>query len=59
MDSEQLKSLKSIDGKSLADKLALMIGTVGENASLKRALCIQAGPGIHLTGKGVTDDQTA
>lgn len=50
LDSEQLKSLKSIDGKSLADKLALMIGTVGENASLKRALCIQAGPGIHLTG---------
>ncbi|XP_072390062.1 elongation factor Ts, mitochondrial [Diabrotica undecimpunctata] len=50
LDSEQLKNLKATDGKSLADRLALMIGTVGENASLKRALCIRAGDGIHLTG---------
>lgn len=46
-----MKSLKANDGKSLADKLALMIGNVGENATLKRALGIKVDDGIYLTGK--------
>ncbi|KAJ8926981.1 hypothetical protein NQ314_020606 [Rhamnusium bicolor] len=50
LDTEQLKNLKTNDGKSLADKLALMIGAVGENATLKRAMCLKAGNGIFLTG---------
>ena len=50
MDIEQLKELNSDDGKSLADHVALMIGSVGENASLKRALCLRTDPesGIHV-----------
>ncbi|CAG9768454.1 unnamed protein product [Ceutorhynchus assimilis] len=50
LDADQLKTLKASDGKSLADKLALMIGTVGENASLKRAIGIRVNNGIYLTG---------
>lgn len=50
LDAEQLKNLKANDGKSLADKLALMIGTVGENAVLKRALCLKTAKGVHLAG---------
>ncbi|KAG5878488.1 hypothetical protein JTB14_010273 [Gonioctena quinquepunctata] len=38
LDAEQLKNLKAEDGKSLADKLAMAIGTLGENATLKRAM---------------------
>nr|XP_023012075.1 elongation factor Ts, mitochondrial isoform X2 [Leptinotarsa decemlineata] len=49
LDAEQLKNLKAADGKLLADKLALAIGTLGENATLKRALCLKAGNGIHLS----------
>ncbi|XP_050309827.1 elongation factor Ts, mitochondrial isoform X2 [Anthonomus grandis grandis] len=49
-DTEQLRSLKGNDGKSLADKLALMIGNVGENATLKRAVGIKVSEGIHLAG---------
>ncbi|XP_056635685.1 elongation factor Ts, mitochondrial [Diorhabda sublineata] len=50
LDSEQLKQLKTPDGKILADRLALMIGTVGENAILKRAMCLKVGNGVYLTG---------
>ncbi|CAH1117609.1 unnamed protein product [Phaedon cochleariae] len=50
LDAEQLKSLKTLDGKSLADQLAMMIGIVGENATLKRALCLKAGNGVQLSG---------
>lgn len=49
-DAEQLKQLKVLDGKTLADKLALLIGLVGENASLKRALGFKVQNGIYLTG---------
>ncbi|CAG9863346.1 unnamed protein product [Phyllotreta striolata] len=61
LDSEQLKNLKLDDGKSLADRLALMIGTVGENASLKRAMCIKTAPEIRLAGyahPSSNDDKT-
>ncbi|XP_018574167.1 elongation factor Ts, mitochondrial [Anoplophora glabripennis] len=60
LDAEQLKNLKTNDGKSLADKLALMIGMVGENAVLKRAMCLKTGNGVHLSGyahpSGITSD---
>ncbi|XP_066138032.1 elongation factor Ts, mitochondrial isoform X2 [Euwallacea fornicatus] len=50
LDSDHLMSLKTDDGKSLGDKLALMIGSVGENALLKRAVGVKVANGIHLSG---------
>lgn len=50
LDQEQLKTLPASDGKPLADHVALMIGTVGENASLRRAVCFKGDTGILLTG---------
>nr|CAI5818993.1 unnamed protein product [Callosobruchus analis] len=51
LDTEQLKGLHfENDGKRLADKLALMIGTVGENATLKQGIGLKACEGIHLVG---------
>lgn len=50
LNSEALKQIKLDDGKSLGDHLALMIGTVGENASLNRAICYKAPQSINLTG---------
>ncbi|CAK1544201.1 unnamed protein product [Leptosia nina] len=41
LDSEQLGNL-SIDGKKLSEVLALFIGSVGENAVLRRAECWKA-----------------
>lgn len=38
------------DGKTLGDHLALLIGTVGENASLKRALCFKTNNELKLYG---------
>lgn len=48
LDTEQLKSLQVQDGKTLADRLALMIGTVGENASLRRALGLKYDNSVNL-----------
>lgn len=50
LNSEALKQIKLADGKSLGDHLALMIGTVGENASLNRAICYKAPENINLIG---------
>ncbi|XP_050078171.1 elongation factor Ts, mitochondrial [Anopheles maculipalpis] len=50
LNSEALKQIVLEDGKSLGDHLALMIGTVGENASLNRAICFKAPESIQLTG---------
>ncbi|KAJ9589752.1 hypothetical protein L9F63_017054 [Diploptera punctata] len=50
LDSERLKSLSCEDGKSLADHTALLIGNVGENVTLRRAYCLQAGEGISVAG---------
>lgn len=41
LDSEQLANL-SVDGKKLSEVMALFIGTVGENAVLRRAECWKA-----------------
>lgn len=50
LESDSLKNLKTSDGKTLADHLALMIGTVGENASLKRAICYKSPAGVSIAG---------
>lgn len=42
MDSEQLGNLSTESGKKLSEVLALFIGTVGENAVLRRAECWKA-----------------
>lgn len=48
--SESLKNLLSNDGKKLSDGLALMIGSVGENASLRRAVCFKVPESVQLHG---------
>lgn len=62
LDADDLKSLKLSDGKTLADHLALMIGTVGENASLRRALIYKSNDTLHLSSyahpSGVAKNET-
>lgn len=49
LETEQLKGLKSSDSTTLADKVALMIGTVGENATLRRGFGLKAThPSVYL-----------
>ncbi|KAK9727692.1 Elongation factor TS [Popillia japonica] len=46
LDVEQINQLKALDGKPLGDHVALMIGTLGENASLRRAMVLTAAPSL-------------
>lgn len=48
--TESLKNLMSSNNKKLADEMALMIGSVGENAQLKRAVCFKVPQSIQLIG---------
>uniref|UniRef100_A0A336L310 Elongation factor Ts, mitochondrial n=1 Tax=Culicoides sonorensis TaxID=179676 RepID=A0A336L310_CULSO len=48
--SDALKDISCQDGKTLGDHLALLIGTVGENATLKRAICYKAPESVSLVG---------
>lgn len=49
MEAEELKKLQTSDGTALIDKVALMIGSVGENATLRRGYCFKtAQPSIRL-----------
>lgn len=48
--TESLKNLMSSNNKKLADEMALMIGSVGENAQLKRAVCFKVPSSIQLIG---------
>ncbi|XP_049787131.1 elongation factor Ts, mitochondrial [Schistocerca cancellata] len=50
LDNERLKTLPVNDGKTLADHLALLIGTVGENLALRRAVCFHVGTDVKLAG---------
>lgn len=50
LETETLRNLKLDDGKTLGDHLALMIGVVGENASLKRAICYKTPEAVRLCG---------
>lgn len=49
-EAEALKNLRMADGKTLGDHLALLIGTVGENASIKRAICFKTSNDLQLAG---------
>lgn len=48
--ADGLRGIQGLEGKSLGDELALMIGSVGENASLRRATCFKAAEPITLFG---------
>lgn len=48
--TESLKNLVGSTNKKLADEMALMIGSVGENATLKRAVCFKVPETIQLIG---------
>lgn len=50
LGAEGLRAIQGLEGKSLGDELALMIGNVGENASLRRATCFKAAEPITLFG---------
>lgn len=50
MGTDALVKLRVEDGKTLGDHIALMIGTVGENATLKRAICYKVPESITLEG---------
>ncbi|KAG7311253.1 hypothetical protein JYU34_002285 [Plutella xylostella] len=51
LDSEQLANLTLDGGKKLSEVLALFIGTVGENAVLRRAECWRANEaGVRVAG---------
>ncbi|XP_076291866.1 elongation factor Ts, mitochondrial [Lasioglossum baleicum] len=45
-----INSLPVGDGKNLGDHSALTIGSVGENINIRRALCINVQPDVHLYG---------
>lgn len=47
-DSDSLKRIQLGDGKPLSDHLALIIGKVGENASLRRATCFKVTNSVTL-----------
>ncbi|XP_037927570.1 elongation factor Ts, mitochondrial [Teleopsis dalmanni] len=49
-ESEALMKLSDGEGKSLGDHLALLIGTVGENATIKRAICFKTNNDVQLSG---------
>lgn len=48
--TESLKNLMSSNNKKLSDEMALVIGSVGENAQLKRAVCFKVPQSIQLIG---------
>lgn len=48
--TESLKNLITSSNKKLVDEMALMIGSVGENATLKRAVCFKVPETIQLVG---------
>ena len=50
LDADALKALPTIDGKTVADHSALAIGTLGENLSVKRALCMNVPSDVYLSG---------
>ncbi|XP_060644978.1 elongation factor Ts, mitochondrial [Drosophila nasuta] len=49
-DADALKNLETPQGGNLADHLALLIGAIGENASIRRALCFKVNNDLMLTG---------
>ncbi|KAK5646417.1 hypothetical protein RI129_004881 [Pyrocoelia pectoralis] len=49
LDSDELCKLQAANGKTLSEQLILMIGSLGENATLRRAVCFKADNDIHLS----------
>lgn len=49
-EKDALTNLRTDDGKTLGDHLALLIGIVGENATMKRAICFKANNELQLSG---------
>lgn len=49
-EAETLKHMKAGDGKTLGDHLALLIGSVGENAFIKRAVCFKTNEELRIAG---------
>lgn len=47
---DTINDLIANDGKSLSDHSALIIGNVGENINIRRAMCMSVQPGVHLYG---------
>lgn len=45
-----MRNLKAPDGKILGDHLALLIGTVGENTVMRRAICFKTNNDLKLAG---------
>lgn len=45
-----MKKISYEDGKTLGDHLALLIGTVGENTNLRRAICYKVPDSLQLVG---------
>lgn len=50
LDSLQLRTLKAPNGKKLEDEAALLVSQVGENVSLKRALCLNVTDDLLVSG---------
>lgn len=48
--TESLKNLTGQNDRKLSDELAMVIGSVGENASMKRAVCFKVPESIQLIG---------
>ena len=49
-DSAQLKNLVSPGGKSLEDEVALLVSQIGENVSLRRAMCLKVADDLLVAG---------
>lgn len=49
-DGDALKNLRTDEGRTLGDHLALLIGAMGENASIRRALCFKVNNDLRLAG---------
>ncbi|XP_050438215.1 elongation factor Ts, mitochondrial [Adelges cooleyi] len=51
LKSGELMALSGTEGKSLADHIAMTIGNLGENLTLRRATCLNThGTGLNITG---------
>lgn len=51
MKSGELLALNGVEGKSLADHIAVTIGNLGENVTLRRATCLNTqNTGLNIMG---------
>lgn len=57
--SESLKNLIADNNKKLSDEMALVIGSVGENALLRRAVCFKVPDSVQLIGMTFAPSSTS